>query len=455
MKVHSLRWRAHGVPHLLARVPRFPLGITLLTTVALLLFPSLLLRRFPRPQAIGLEKLLANVSLLQSFRPYPDGPVPQLWKERLGVAPAEKLWRLQTRTWWQFWDGHDGGRAYLALPSRSLPEAFTRHMAAPHLSVGNLTIFPPDLSSLQILGDHLQPQVRRSVGLRQRCVPRLEREEAVYWRPSGLGDLLGPLAPFLQNFQEGCLSLKIQPDGLSWVGEAASIEGMVMQHPFSRAEAFPVMEMEPPHKDVLLDIRGPSLEQLLSGLLARELIRQPLAERYGLGPQQVMLLRETPFRLLLRPEDQGPFKASIDLVVGVGNKKSQWQTFLKQLTRSLGKEGLKLQSSGQESTVQWRRNDGVVVGGWQWIPGTPGQIHLFLGGQSPSPTDGPTRELQDSAGMVLLARPRDLAERGLLPPELPEVVQRSRWLWVTAAPPATMGKIAPVSQLEGALLLRP
>jgi hypothetical protein len=184
--------------------------------LALLLVPSLLLRRMPRPQAMGLEKLMANASLLQSFRPTPDRPVPGLWQERLGEGTAARLWRFQTRTWWQFWDGHADGQPFLAVSARGLPESLLRSVPIPPIRVGDLAIFSPDPQSRQILNDRLKPQVRRSNGLRLRCLPRLEREQAVFWRPSGLGVLLGPLAPLLQNFQEGCLSLRIEGAGLDW-----------------------------------------------------------------------------------------------------------------------------------------------------------------------------------------------------------------------------------------------
>jgi len=438
-----------------AKIPHLPLAVTLLTTLGLLLVPALLLRRLPRPQAIGLEKLMANVSLLQSFRPNPDRPVPDLWRERLGPESAEQLWRFQTRTWWQFWDGHADGQPYLALSSRGLPESLLRAVVVPPLQVGDLAIFPPDLLSRQILNQRLQPLVRRSSGLRLRCLPRLENGQAVFWRPVGLGVLLGPLAPLFQDFQEGCLSLTLYDNGLIWNGEAASVEGMVLQGPNGIHEGAAQPLLSPPSPDVLLDVQGASLEQLLSGLLARELIRQPLAERYGWGPEQLALLRQTPFHLVLRPRADGPFQASIELQVPVGpSRVAQWKAVLSRLAKSLGKEGLRPRAKESEPTVLWQRSDGIVVGGWQWQGGTNG-ITLFLG---PQPTGTPgfqPQVLPKGTGMVLRARPRDLAERGLLPPDLPEVVRRSTWIGLSSEPFAGYGVPAPLSQLQGSLTLRP
>ncbi|MGA1302445.1 MAG: hypothetical protein ACO3ZD_00245 [Cyanobium sp.] len=441
------------------RIARFPLSLTLLTTLALLLVPSLLLRRMPRPQAMGLEKLMASASLVQSFRPTPDRPLPGLWQERLGPGTASRLWRFQTRTWWQFWDGHAEGQPFLAVSARGVPEALLRSVPTPPIRVGDLAIFSPDPQSKQILNDRLKPQVRRSNGLRLRCLPRLEREQAVFWRPSGLGVLMGPLAPLLQNVQEGCLSLSIEGAGLSWEGEAASVEGMVLQVPQQgMGGTAGAPQRGPLAKDVLLEVHGASLDPLLSGLLARELIRQPLAERYGLGPEQIQLLRQTPFRLVLRPSEHRVFQASLELTVAVGRQQSQWQAGLKGLTQRLVKEGLRPSPRARQGLTLWQRKDGVELGGWFWQPGmgkANEQITLFLGPlpHRMEPWSGPDPSERDA--LMLLARPRDLTELGLLPPDLPEVVRRSTSLWISAGPFPGYGPGAPLSQLRGSLEFQP
>jgi hypothetical protein len=441
------------------RIARLPLGLTLLTTLALLLMPSLLLRRMPRPQAMGLEKLMANASLLQSFRATPDRPVPVLWQERLGGETAARLWRFQTRTWWQFWDGHAEGQPFLAVSARGLPEPWLRSVPIAPLRVGDLAIFPPDPQSRQILNDRLQPQVRRSNGLRHRCLPRLEREQAVFWRPSGLGVLLGPLAPLLQNFQEGCLTLNIEGAGLDWAGEAASVEGMVLQAPQQGVGGTPsALDSKPLAKDVMLEVHGVSLDPLISGLLARELIRQPLVERYGLTPDQIQLLRQTPFRLILRPSADLAYQASLELTVAVGPHQAQWDTGLKRLAQRLEKEGLRPSSPPFSGLTVWKRKDGVSSGGWVWQKGKVkgnDQITLFLGPQPSAlvPWLGPDPAVKE--GLLMLARPRALSDLGLLPPDLPEVVRRSASLWISAGPLPGYGREAPLSQLQGSLKLQP
>lgn len=527
MKALPSWWSPPGWASARRKPPRLPLAFTLGTTLLLLLVPVLLLRQRPRPQALGLEKLMASVSLLQSFRPTPDRPVPELWRQRLGGETAERLWRLQTRSWWQFWDGQSTGPPFLALSSRGLPLASLQALPVPPLRVGDLAILAPDPLSRQLLSDRLRPQVRPSPGLRLRCLPRLERDQAVFWRPTALGALLGPLAPFLQDVQEGCLSLSLQSDGLTWTGEAASIEGMLLEAPQSGADAPVMPQFSPSATAPLLELQGTSLERLLAGLLARELIRQPLAERYGFGPDQRALLRQTPFRLVLRPLAQGPFQASMELTVLMGGNEREWKAVLARLAGNLQKEGLRLVSSPPSSAAPhmapaargaaagsspsgpspalkgaaaappapetptpgtpapetsapgaplsadqaskqgqafspwpkalWARADGVVVGGWQRrsVGGANDQITFFLGPKAAQPPPLLVSNLPDRGGMRLSLRPQDLAQRGLLPEELPELVKRSAWLWVSSEPFAGFGREAPLSQLQGSLLLRP
>jgi hypothetical protein len=553
MKALPSWWRIPGRPSLARQLPRLPLALTLGTTLLLLLGPALLLRQMPRPQALGLEKLMANVSLLQSFGPNPERPVPELWRRRLGAPLAERLWRLQTRTWWQFWGEHGDGEPFLAISSRSLAASALQALPVAPLQVGDLAIFSPDPQARLWLMERLRNEVRPSPGLRFRCLPRMERDQSVFWRPTALGVLLGPLAPFLQNVQEGCLSLSIQEDGLGWSGEAASVEGMLLEAPQPTAEDPQGPLVAPSPTDPLLEVQGRSLERLLAGLLAREPIRQPLAERYGFGREQIALLRQTPFRLVLRPLASGPFQASVELTVQVAGKEAPWKVALGQLAQNLHREGLRLRPAAGASasapgrsgapvtavppatpatpaapvvpaapsapvapaapaaptapvaptapgapgnpvapatpaapvvpvapgegrpgsapggaqtkgaalvvwpSALWAREDGVVVGGWQLErpPGQGDQLTFFLGPKpAQSPPLPPAAQATDGT-MRLMARPRELALRGLLPPDLPEVVKRSAWLWVSVEPMAGRERDGSLSQLRGRLVLRP
>jgi hypothetical protein len=104
----------------------------------------------------------------------------------------------------------------------------------------------------------------------------------------------------------------------------------------------------------------------------------------------------------------------------------------------------------------WRREDGVVVGGWRWIPGTgkEAQLLLFLGPVPPSlPPIPPGAAERPPAGEVLLrVRPRALDALGLLPVEMPALVRRADQLSTRARPlPGVQGPSQPISRLTGAL----
>jgi hypothetical protein len=88
-------------------------------------------------------------------------------------------------------------------------------------------VVAPDPLSQQLLQDQLKLSGRQPRGLEQRCLQRLQQEQAVFWSPLGLGLLAGPMAPLLQRFQEGCLSLSLQGSNLSMEGEASSTGGIL------------------------------------------------------------------------------------------------------------------------------------------------------------------------------------------------------------------------------------
>lgn len=105
----------------------------------------------------------------------------------------------------------------------------------------------------------------------------------------------------------------------------------------------------------------------------------------------------------------------------------------------------------------WQRKDGVVVGGWLWSSGKGSneQITLFLGPPPSQPGRVFPERFLKGEGMLLMARPQKLATLGLLPPDLPEVVKRSAWLWFASEPFPGTGKDASLSQLQGTLMLAP
>jgi hypothetical protein len=438
--------------------PRPPLPLTAAAILLLVALPLAALLRWPRPEAQGLEKLLSAATLLQSFPPCPHRPVPPLWQERLPGPLATSLWRSQRRPWWQFWGIHSDVPPYLAvLASDSLAPAGAR-LPPNALRLDDLVVLAPDALSLRLLQDRLLPRQRRSLGLQGRCAERLRREQAVFWDPSALAVIIGPLAPLLQEFQEGCLVLEIDPLGLRWQGEAASVEGLLLPVPSGRPN--PEVPLLPPLPvDRLLEIEGDSLAPLLRGLLSRQLIRDPLGQVYNLGPKRLELLLRSPFRLRLRPLERGPFQAGLELELELGSERQAWKSLLTDLAGSLRLQNLRESASRRDPVraVDWLREDGTVVGGWRWLGSADGQARLlFFLGSPPLPslpmgTEWPRPGRQE---LRLRARPAALDALGLLPPLLPGVVRQAEQLWIEALPPPGGGGSQPISQLRGRLQVR-
>jgi len=151
---------------------------TALLIAALLLVPSLGLVLFPRPRAQGLERLLSQVALIQSFPSQARLGAPPLWQQRLGPLLAGRVWNRQ-HLWWQFWAEHGDGGAYLAVPMASLPEESRRALPPNSLRVDDLLVVAPDPLSQRLMRDELLLKQRQSQGLLQRCRNRLEQDQAV------------------------------------------------------------------------------------------------------------------------------------------------------------------------------------------------------------------------------------------------------------------------------------
>jgi hypothetical protein len=506
-------WRLDPVWSMaLASVPRPPLPWTCSLILLLLLLPSLALWRWPRPRAEGLEQLMASASLVQSFPASPGRRLPLLWQQRLGEGIGDALWQRQTRPWWQIWGPEGQGAPFLVLQASGWPPELSKPLPPQALRLSDLMVVAPDPLSRQSLAASLRPQQRRSRGLQSRCLKRLTEDQAVFWNPTALGAMVGPLAPLMQRFQEGCLTLNFAAGGLSWQGEATSVDGVLGLLDKEIPPVAPLAAALPLPPDELLQVQGGSLQDLLEGLLSRQLIREPLALRYGLDSERLRGLRFAPFRLRLRPQPQGPFQASLELQVRLRQPHQTWLPVLQRLAQSLREQGFEAiplalaptaasspipaakattpakpvqqaptpvatapggsrapagappQGQAQPSpkppvnplAMAWRRADGAVVGGWRWLAAPRGhdaEVLFFLG---PAPAQVrlmPTLAFPRERSLQLRARPRALDQLGLLPAEMPAVVRSSEQLWTLTEPLTARTVFVPVSRLRGGLTL--
>ena len=487
------------------RAPRLwiPLPVSTATVVLLLVAPAVLLSRWSRPRAEGVEQLMGAASLLQSFAASPNRPIPALWIERLGPEVARKHWRAQHRVWWQFWASHSESAPFLAFP---IDPARSGAAALPPnaLRVGDLLVLAETPTARQQLLTSLRPLQRRSRGLTLRCRQRLQAGQAVFWQADALGSLLGPIAPLLERYQVGCLTLALEDRGIRWQGEAAAessgfqaisrlpgqaegippgaaVPAVVSGRDLTEVSGLP--EKPPLPEDLLLEFEGSSLDQLLEGLLARQIIRDPLASRYGLEGPRLAIARKAPFRLRLHPLPEGPFQASLDLLVRVDGARSAWSTLLERVRTSLLAQGFvptvdatlplpgtpasppkavrtapSLSPPDGASATLWKRSDGTPVGGWRWLQGSDGQpqLLLFLGPPPPSalPMALPASQGVQPPQLGLRVRPAALDALGLLPEEMPSLARRASQVWIDSEPDDPARPRGPISLLTGRLQLK-
>lgn len=429
---------------------RFPLRCTLLATAALLVVPLWALNRLPRPRAEGLGRLLPHAALLQSFPAAPERQPPQLWQQRLPAATATALWRQQRQLWWQLWGRDGAGGAYLVLP---LPRPLRTGALPrpPHsLEVDGLLVVAANPLAERLLRDQLQTAPRPQRGLQQRCLAQLQARQAAFWSGDGLAAMAGPLAPLLLTLQEGCIDLSLDRGRVAFAGEAAAVAGLVA--PMAATAPDPAALPAELDAALLLQASGRALEPLLRGLLARQLIREPLATAYGLSDDDLRLLQASPFLLRLRPQASGPFQAGLELVLAVKGPRQRWDQMLEGISDRLVAGGL-LPAAGQPG--RWQDGEGRQVGGWRWLSPTPSLtlLQLYLG-PDPQPLTGPWSQPQawkQLQPLQLQARPAALAALGLLPEMLPRPLLQAEQLAAVAGPFESRDPVP--SRLLGRLVL--
>ena len=473
---------------------RPPLLATGLTLALLLLGPGWWLWHSPRRHASGLERLAASAALLQSFRS--EGGLqapPSLWRKRLGPRLADQLWARRSGFWWQFWGGHGDGAEFLVLSAEAFRGGKPLPLPPQALEVDDLVVLAADPLNRQWLQEQLHLKFAPPQGLQLHCLNQLRSSETVYWSGPTLGELLGPLTPLFLPFQQGCFALSSQGQALIWQGEATPLGAT----PKRTATAVQPNELVAPgDPQALLLLQGGRLAPLVDGLLGSRLVSESLQKHYGLGPAQLGLLRQAPFRLRLRPQPQGPYQASLELQLAINANPSDWQALLSGLRKGLLAQGLEEQEAARPqwqrlgmaerfSASTWQRGggkiaegtasasmaadgtvadgtaaDAKVVGGWRWLyrrpesakvqksslqnsslqnsQGQPEGLLLFLG-PPPHPASAtaasfaPGEPIQvQSDQLSLWAQPQALARLGLWPPGLPSLLKRSRSLQIGA-----------------------
>lgn len=435
-------------------------AITLLLTIG-----ALIVVLQPRPRAIGLGRVLLAADLLQSFPIEGSRPVPELWTRRLGPA-APDLWRHGKGSWWQLWSGHDDAGAALVLPAASV-EGKRRPAGA--LVVDDLVVIAAGPLAAAELSSQLDPRHRQLQGLELRCLKRLEQGQAVYWAGQGLAGIFGSLTPLLQHWQQGCLSLQLSAEELSWEGEASAVPGLKAEAP-TALEAREERAALPADSQLLL--RGSRLDLLVGSLLGRSLLRDTLQQSYGLDPDLLKAMAASPFALSLRSLPAGPFRLGLTLEINPSGRGQSWRKGLQQLDQGIRAQGLQplgtanpsLTPGGRQEAQSWTRGDGAVVGGWRWQRVKPGtgssgteRLVLFLGPPPPASSiaPSPTNDQPTGSGVVLVLAPNQLAAIGAFPASLPPVLPAASRLQMWSGSQGSNGRAGTISPLRGALHLQP
>ena len=225
------------------------------------------------------------------------------------------------------------------------------------------------------------------------------------------------------SLQQGCLTLSSEGSRLLWSGEADAARGSLAAAPRSAAAPDP----EPLVAPTLLELQGPRLELVLRGLLSSAALKQALADRYGIKPDALKRLSQSPFVLRLSALNQGSFLAGLQLQLRLRDGQAFWAPRLKALEQPLIDQGLSVtRGTGQQSL--WSR-DGVAQGGWRWL--SKDQLLLFLG---PAPGSLKPARLEQEVPWSLRLQPKQLQAQGLLPPLMPVVVRRARELVLRGVP---------------------
>ena len=404
----------------------------------------------PPHQADGTPAALSRVSgafsLIQAFYGDSVRPAPQLWNQRLGLARAANLWKLQGRSvWWQGWS--EDGDAYLILPDHLLEDDSTN--LRKHQVLGLSILGSDELHRQQLIQRLEQPSElpAQATSLHSRCMQRLAEAPAVFWTGDALAAISGTLAPLLQQSSHGCLALRLKGNQLHW-------GGVVGDRSIALAAAQPQKGwvISASNRSVtadfdqasLLEIHGARLDLMLGTLLNRQIIQEPLEDLYGVDQSIRAKLSSSPFSLRLQERTEGVYQAGLQLQVPLPGGATIWGSVLNRLSDRLEERGLRQQkivqsNNKEQNTVIWKDvQDGKnrIVGGWRWLQ-QENKPDLLSAGLAMLPDQNRfDKQLPESEPSVLLlhARPKTLSSMELMNGSWPLLLKKANSMSVQIKP---------------------
>ena len=385
----------------------------------------------------ALARLSQALIMIQSFKGDPSRTPPRLWSDRLGVQPANDLWRRYGRAvWWQAWS--QDGEAYLVLSAAAWPSNLN---AVHQHQVGAVVLLASDAlhqQQLERLLDVVSPgqSLVQPNTLLASCLTSLDRGPSVYWRSDAVASLSGTLAPRLQQGREGCVRLQLTSELLRWhgvIGErplSAVRQRVSITEGFTQTVASSVSESPPS----LLRVEGRRLDLILGTLLSRQIIQTPLETHYGLDAPMRKLLADRPFALRLQERESGDYRAGLQVQLRLKGDRQAWDSVLEAVTERMHSTGFERLSStapmatGQDPSVWGRRDDDDrgLVGGWQWL--REGESNVLSIGFGIEPANDAFLSLGDvdaDADLTVEVLPQTLKQLNLLGGRWPKPVERA------------------------------
>ena len=416
----------------------------------------------------SLAQLSGALNLLQSFRGDPERSVPSLWSERLGVAPANELWRRYGRSmWWQGWS--QDGDAYLILSASTLPAEI---QGLERQRVGSMEVLASDALHRQQLLHRLKTNQVSSTSVQPQsifgsCLQALSEGPGVLWDADALATISGTLAPLLQQGREGCVQLRLQSNQLFWEGVIGrrSLRSLSHRSSLDAPATSATSNPEASSKLTLLQVDGQRIDLILGTLLSRQIIQAPLEEHYGINGAMRSKIADLPFSMRLQSRTSGAYKAGLQIQLPLSGTRQQWTSILEAVSDRLRSRGFQqlqnVQKPGErESPTLWHRRDDVdqtAVGGWEILKSQKGSVLSIGFGIEPATQPFLAPLVPQTSSLRLHADPQRLMQLGLLGGLWPQPVQRASRLTMVIKPFNTQAASNPARQswwrVQGSLAL--